>query len=174
MQANVERLGVSGFTSTFAINLTGNDLANEMWGNDGVNVMSGAGGDDILTAFGSSDTLKGGLGADTLIGGSGNDDFVFDTALGGGNIDQLLDFQAGADRLVLDDGVFAGLAPGALAPGAFRIGAAAQDADDRILYDSSTGALYYDADGSGAGAAVQFATLLNAPANLSASDFLVF
>ena len=76
------------------------------------------------------------------------------------------------DRLYLDDAVFAELSPGALAPGAFHTGAAAADADDRIVYDADTGALYYDADGSGAGLAVQFATLHEGLA-LSASDFQV-
>ena len=51
-------------------------------------------------------------------------------------------------------------------------GTAAQDADDRIIYDSATGQLYYDADGNGAGAQVLFANL-NANLSLSASDFTV-
>jgi hypothetical protein len=34
-------------------------------------------------------------------------------------------------------------------------------------------ALFYDADGSGAGAAIQFAVLTNKPAGLAASDFVV-
>jgi len=68
--------------------------------------------------------------------------------------------------------VFTGLNGGALAAGAFRTGAAAQDADDRILYNSATGALSFDADGNGAGAAVQFAAL-QAGLSLSASDSLV-
>ena len=78
----------------------------------------------------------------------------------------------GLDKIYLDNAVFGVLADGALAAGAFRSGTAAADADDRIIYNSATGALFYDADGNGAGAAVQFATLSTGLA-LSASDFLV-
>ena len=50
--------------------------------------------------------------------------------------------------------------------------AAAVDANDYIQYDAGSGALYYDADGSGAGAAVQFATLIGHP-TITAADFIV-
>ena len=53
------------------------------------------------------------------------------------------------------------------------VGTAAADANDRIIYDDATGNLYYDSDGTGAGVALLFATLDNAPASLAASDFLV-
>jgi serralysin len=68
--------------------------------------------------------------------------------------------------------VFTGLAAGALAPGAFRTAAAAADADDRIVYNSGTGALLFDVDGLGGAAGVQFATLSTGLA-LTASDFTV-
>jgi Ca2+-binding RTX toxin-like protein len=56
--------------------------------------------------------------------------------------------------------VFAGLgAAGALAAGKFRIGAAALDATDRIIYQAGAGGLYFDADGSGAAAQIRIATL---------------
>ena len=51
-------------------------------------------------------------------------------------------------------------------------GVTALDSDDYLLYNTTTKALYYDADGSGAGAAVQFATLTNI-ATVRASDFVV-
>lgn len=49
---------------------------------------------------------------------------------------------------------------------------AAGDATDYILYNTNTGALFYDADGNGVAAAIQFATLTGKPA-LSAGEFLV-
>jgi len=73
---------------------------------------------------------------------------------------------------VLENDLFTSLPNGALAAGAFVVGTAAQDADDRIVYNPTTGALFFDADGNGAGAAVQFAVLSGAPA-LAASDFTV-
>jgi Ca2+-binding RTX toxin-like protein len=47
----------------------------------------------------------------------------------------------------------------------------AGDADDRIIYDTTTGNLYYDADGVGGAVAVQFAWITTIPAGLDASDF---
>ena len=52
------------------------------------------------------------------------------------------------------------------------IGAAAVDADDYLIYNSGTGALLFDADGNGGGAAVQFATLATGLA-LTVADFTV-
>ena len=172
-----------------AIGLTGNELANNLWGNSGNNALNGADGNDAVFGFGGNDTLSGGAGsdlavggagddslsggdgADTLLGEAGADSFVFDGAFGGG-IDTIGDFSAEDDLIALDDAVFAGLAPGALAAGAFVTGIAPADADDRIVYDAVTGALWFDADGNGAGAAIQFATLNGSPV-LTAGDFLV-
>ena len=49
---------------------------------------------------------------------------------------------------------------------------AGADATDRIVYNTTTGDLYYDADGSGAGAAVVFAKLAT-PVALTAGQFVV-
>ena len=51
-------------------------------------------------------------------------------------------------------------------------GAVAQDGNDYLIFDTKGGKLYYDADGSGAGAAIQIATLKSVTA-LSVSDFEV-
>jgi Ca2+-binding RTX toxin-like protein len=71
--------------------------------------------------------------------------------------------------------VFASLtATGVLAASAFKdVADAPKDANDRIIFNSDTGALYYDADGSGeAFGNVNFAVLTGAP-GLVAADFLV-
>ncbi len=52
-------------------------------------------------------------------------------------------------------------------------GTGAHDADDRIVYNPGTGALWYDADGNGAGAAVQIATLTGLAGALTQADFMV-
>ena len=137
-----------------AINLTGIALGQTIYGNGGANVLNGLGGNDVLVGFAGADT------------------FAFTTAPGAGNVDSIFDFAAGSDRIALDDAVFTGLVAGALAAGAFATGAAASQADDRIIYNGATGALLFDADGNGAGAAVQFATLGTGLA-VAASDFLV-
>ena len=105
--------------------------------------------------------------------GAGADTFAFTTALGGGNVDTIADFASGSDKIALDDAIFTGIGgPGALNPNAFFAGTAAHDADDRIIYDRPPAQLFYDADGNGAGAAVQFATFAGSVA-LGTADFLV-
>jgi Ca2+-binding RTX toxin-like protein len=147
-----------------AIDATGSADNNVITGNGSANVLSGGDGDD---------TLVGKLGNDTLIGGSGNDVFVFDTAIGSGNIDKIADFASGHDRIALSHGVFAALGlAGQLDPEFFQLGAQAHTADAHILYNASTGGIYYDPDGSGSHAVALIATL--APeTTLNASDMFV-
>ena len=150
----IERVVAADTSATTALNFNGNEFTNEITGNNGSNMIDGRGG------------------ADLLFGNGGGDAFLFTTSLGGGNIDSLPDFQPGVDRIYLDDAIFTTLSAGALPAGAFTIGTAAGDADDRIVYNPVSGALLYDADGNGAGAAIQFATLHEALA-MTASDFQV-
>jgi serralysin len=83
-----------------------------------------------------------------------------------------VDFSVALDTIQLDNAVFAGLPTGTLAAGAFRIGAAALEADDRILYDSASGSLRFDPDGNAAGGASVFAVLSTGLA-LTNNDFVV-
>ena len=124
------------------------------------NSLRGGGGDDRLSAGAGNDVVAGGLDNDTLTGGTGRDLFLFDSALGPTNVDIVSDFVVADDFIGLDQGIFniAGL-QGTFPVQAFFAGTAAHDADDRIIYNAATGALSYDADGTGAIAAVQFATL---------------
>ena len=147
--ANLENLLLTGSS---AINGTGNSSGNVITGNSSSNLLTG---------------------------GSGSDKFVFQDALGPGNVDTVTDFSTGTDLLRLDDDIFAVLSglstPPFSLPGANFIANAsgtAGDSDDYIIYNTSTGRLYYDADGNGAGASVHFATLQSAPA-LAASDIEV-
>jgi len=157
------------YVETLTLTGSGNISAT---GNNQDNILTGNGGNNVIQGNGGNDTINGGLGADTLTGGAGSDLFAFSSALGGGNIDAITDYTVTNDTIQLDDSVFAGLALGALSAGAFYIGTAAHDSTDRIIYNSSTGALLFDADGNGAGAAVQFATLSTGLA-LVASEFVV-
>ncbi len=151
--------------------LNGDGGADDLYGGDGDDVLDGGTGDDVIDAGTGVDRLDGGLGADTLISGAGADTFVFSSALGGGNVDSIGVFVVADDTIELSVAIFSGIGLGALVANAFAIGAAAGDGDDRIIYDPATGALSYDADGNGVGAAVQFATLATGLA-LTAADFV--
>jgi VCBS repeat-containing protein len=129
-------------------------------GGSGNDVIFGGSGRDTITGSSGNDKIYGGLGADLLSGGAGRDSFVFDTRLGKGEIDTIQGFNPLEDKILLDNAVFKKLgSPGQLDWGAFRWGGNALDADDRILYDFTTGVLSYDADGTGSGAAVKFAKI---------------
>ena len=158
--------------------LVGNNSANRLDGGGGGDTLFGAGGRDVLTGGGGADRLNGGLGNDVMIGGQGADKFVFDTAAVSGNYDTIMDFSsAQGDRLLLKASIFAESgALGALADTAFYAAAGAttaHDASDRILYDTSTGILRYDPDGTGSTTAIAFAILTGKP-ELAATDILLF
>jgi Ca2+-binding RTX toxin-like protein len=104
-------------------------------------------GDDnanVLIGLGDDDSLKGYGGADRLWGGDGHD---------------TLNGMDGNDTLRGESGEFV-------------VGTAALDANDRIIYDSNSGALYYDGDGIGGTAAIQFAEV-NPGLGLTHLDFFV-
>jgi Ca2+-binding RTX toxin-like protein len=84
------------------------------------------------------------------------------------------DFDVAVDTIWLDNAIFTVLATGALSSGAFVANASGPvtQADDRITYETDTGYLRYDSDGSGAAAAIHFATL-DAGLSLTAADIFV-
>jgi Ca2+-binding RTX toxin-like protein len=140
--------------------ITGSKFADTIYGGKGNDTLKGGAGNDVLKGDAGNDTLYGGLGKDVLTGGAGKDTFVFDTKLGATNVDTITDFSVKDDRIVLDDDIFKKIGKvGDLSAAAFHIGTKAHDASDRIIYDNKSGKLWYDADGNGKGAAVQFATL---------------
>jgi serralysin len=157
----IERLDAGNMAGLAAINLTGNGFANSIYANAADNVVNGGAGDDFLWGGDGNDRLLGGTGNDRIVGGPGHDWFVFATPLDAAtNIDRIFDLNVLDDKILLSAAIFSAVgAPGVLAADAFFSGAAAHDPTDRIIYNSASGALRYDADGTGAAAATQFATL---------------
>lgn len=154
---SVETLSTENQASTTAtLTLTGNNLSQTVIGNQAAN------------------TIDGGAGADTLTGLGGSDTFAFTTALGTGNVDTLSDFAPG-DFIGLAAGIFAAATDnGGIAADEFYVmGSGTQTADQSLVYNQSTGQLFYDADGSGSGAAVLFAQLA-AGTGLGFNDFAVY
>jgi Ca2+-binding RTX toxin-like protein len=158
--------GTNGFNVTnsgVATTLTGSGLADKLLGGTGNDTLVGGLGNDALVGGGGNDNLTGGLGSDV---------FVFNSAANATtNKDTITDFLSGSDKLQFSKAVFTGLGVqvGNLSSTQFWSGAnvtVAHDADDRIVYDTSTGVVYYDADGQGGSAAVQVAVIgiVNHPA----------
>ena len=170
---NIENLTLTGTAS----NGTGNALANRIVGNEGANDLFGADGDDTLIGAGGNDQLYGqagnnrldggagddvvraGDGNDTMTGGSGVDHFIFTSPLDPlTNVDVITDYEAGIENILIDRDIMPGIV-GHLDQQHFRLGTTALDADDRILYDSATGQIFYDADGVGGVAAIHFLSI---------------
>jgi serralysin len=151
---NVERLTLTG---TGAINGSGNSLSN------------------IITGNGAANTLYGGAGSDTLNGGLGADKFWFKSKTDG--VDSI-DFKAaeGDKILISASGFGGGLVTGqAITASQLLVsgGSVATNASQRLIYNSTSGGLFFDLDGAGSGASVQFATLSTHPTTLSTSSFVI-
>jgi serralysin len=170
--------------SNHADTLSGNGVGNTLYGWGGNDRLEGYSGNDYIHGGDGADTLSGGEGRDWLVGGTGRDVFRFDQAPQGAGLDTIEDFSVAEDRIALSTNVF-GLAAvtqdpwtgvvlnGSLTASTFKVGGAATASSHRIVYDQGTGALYYDADGSGAAAQVQFAKV-QAGTALTAAHFQLF
>lgn len=169
----------------------GNDVLNGRGGNDnligggGNDRLIGSNGKDTLTGDDGSDRLDGGSGNDILTGGGGRDKFIFDSnkiyrAKDIGT-DTITDFRSGFDDIILDKDTFISLH--SRAGTGFSINrelaivnnkrAVAKSVAD-IVYDRSTGDLYYNPNSAfgGFGGGGKFATLEGAP-KISESDFVL-
>ncbi|MBK1642302.1 hypothetical protein CKO12_10505 [Chromatium okenii] len=150
--------GGSGNDRLIAIeNLTGSHFDDTLTGSNGANMLAGNGGNDKLT------------------GGAEIDTFRFDSVLKAGNVDTITDFSHAYDVIELDNAIFTRLkTTGGLDADNFYANTTgiAKDANDFIVYDTDNGNLWYDADGSGSTAAIQFAIISGAP-KLDAADFII-
>ncbi|MGL6208968.1 MAG: calcium-binding protein, partial [Paracoccaceae bacterium] len=143
-------------------NLTGGSGADTLVGNTVANTIVGGQGADRIDGRGERDILTGGTGADA---------FVFSTATGSDNRDTITDFEAGVDKIELSSSIF-GAIGATLEADEFRLFTGPRDANDYITYDQSRGFIFYDADGSGAGAAVVIAQV-TAGTTVVFSDFVI-
>lgn len=150
------------------IGLGGNDTLSGHGGDDrldggaGRDTLLGGAGEDLLTGGAGADRLDGGTARDILRGGGGADSFVLAVAGNAARADRIADFDGGAgDRLLISRAVFAGLggANGVIDPRLFAEGTAAQDSDDRLIWDADTGRLFHDRDGTGDAGPVLIARL---------------
>ncbi|NJN88766.1 MAG: calcium-binding protein, partial [Leptolyngbyaceae cyanobacterium SL_7_1] len=173
---------VDTLTSIEAATLIGGDDSNTISAagfTAGSVILQGLGGNDTLRGGNQADTLNGGTGNDILYGnagddwltgGEGSDRFAFNAPSEG--IDQILDFNVTTDLIQLAASGFVGLAAGGLAAAQFTLGAAASTSAHRIGYNSATGALWFDQDGTGGRAATPLA-MLTPNLNLTSDRFVV-
>ena len=188
-------INVDASAMTDAVQVIGNNGANILTGSAFADLIEGAGGNDTLYGGNEDDWVKGGDGADSLFGGNGADgiwgDLGNDTMTGGAgadifyfefapsttNMDTITDFDATDDTIWLLTSAMPGFSNvGTVDASQFASGAgltAATDADQRIIYNTSNGDLFYDSDGVGGAAAVRFAKLTNG-AVLTFDDFFIY
>jgi Ca2+-binding RTX toxin-like protein len=149
----------------------GNDLFRGSNGDDylsggsGNDTFYGDAGDDEIDGMMGDDTLVGGAGNDALRGGTGADRFNFyNPSLEGTDI--IEDFNVATDKI----GIYVGntgsgftnsglTADAPIAATQFHTGENAASASDRFIYDTTTGKLFFDSDGTGAIAQMQVARL---------------
>ena len=152
-------------------------------GNADVNTFIGTTQDDVFVGNGGNDVLTGNAGADIFVFGevheqviTGSDTTVqtyVDTAFDLTGVDTITDFTHGSDKLQLSDDQYASLMGGITNDNiSVNASGTATDADDYLLFNTTTNVLSYDADGSGAGAAIEIAVLVGV-STLDSSDFVI-
>ena len=162
----------------------GTNFTDNITGTIGADQLRGAGGNDTLSGLAGDDRIVGGTGADIMTGGADNDTFVFDTAPN--SVDTITDFDASnnvtsGDSIELSKAMFTALttASGSPLAGGEFMSSAGGGAGDlflpgvRVIYDSTTGNLFYDTDGGSSANRSLFATLTAPVGTVDASDFQV-
>lgn len=157
---------VAGDGSDLVVTGTGNDVVN---GGTGADEIEGGAGKDKINGGTGNDVISGGNGSDVLTGGSGKDAFEL-----GSGVDKITDFQHTQDKVVLPISLLAeiGVKTGMMSANFFTLGTEARDENDYLIYDATTGNLFYDPDGTGPDAQVQIG-LLGLNSTLTNTDVLV-
>ena len=162
------------YTGTGDFSGTGNAVANVLSGGIGNDSLWGKGGKDTLSGGAGGDILYGEDGSDTLTGGDGADYFVLSRATDTG-MDLFTDFTVGVDKVAFIRENFPGL-PATLTESDLLVGAGKTKSENgaHLIYDTRTGALYYDADGNVASNAVKVAIVgKTTHPTLTLTDFLI-
>jgi Ca2+-binding RTX toxin-like protein len=157
------------------INGGGNELDNTIFGNNADNVLDGAGGNDLIRGLSGNDILHGGQGNDILDGGPGADAILYVSPAHGADLIQ--SFNPAEDNfLILASGFGGGLSSGTpLVDGVTYVEGTAPVAPTTagtFLFDTDDFNVFWDADGSTAGAPVLLAHF-DTPVNISADDFAI-
>lgn len=179
LEDNIENLHLRenafvGLGNSLANLIHGNQNGDSLYGLDGNDILYGKENNDSLDGGSGNDLLIGGADIDTLTGGQGTDRFRFYDSSEAG--DFIEDFSVSeGDQLQIYSQGFNGdfVTSGFLDASKFILGAAAQDANDRLIYNSSNGRLYFDPDGSGSATQVHIATLTGSPI-LASDDIFIF
>jgi serralysin len=115
----------------------------KIYGSQHKDYLKGYAGKDLLKGGSGNDKLAGGDASDTLYGGAGEDIFIFRVKDVGS--DRIVDFSARTDKIHID---WTG-GRSAVGLGNFVYGPQALDVEDRVIYDSASGRIYFDPDGTG-------------------------
>jgi Ca2+-binding RTX toxin-like protein len=176
-------VGIEGYLLTEAGDtMTGLDspsLGELIYGLGGDDRLVGLGGFDWLLGGDGADTLTGGFGFDLLIGGAGADRFVYETGGQGGVGEGIADFQVGIDKLAFVT-ASKGITGLTLGQNLFIqnsnvttiTGSQGTGPGPTLIYDTSNGGLWYDANGNTAAGLIYLVGLSGTPV-LTAADFIV-
>jgi len=144
---------------------------------DDLRFTAAATADEMFSAGRNNVILDGAAGNDTLTGGAGADGFAFTTPLAAkGNLDTVFNFDPLQDTLLLGSNIFSAYSqPGEIPAADLVLGSKpkATAANHRLLYNTRTGDLAWDADGNGKQKPVVFVKLVGAPA-ITAADLMAF
>lgn len=175
-------------------------------GGDGDDSLYGDYGDDNLIGGNGNDTLIGGPGVDILTGGNGNDVYVFfnpfeGQTAAGGQIDAIVGFVAGQDKIALSLSGLGASSPGFASFGLDGLGAGvpsrtpldrelliledrdatgseaeagAQPGKGFLVYEKRTQILYFDTNGAEAGGLQQIAFFATPNTSIRESDITLF
>jgi Ca2+-binding RTX toxin-like protein len=156
----------AGDTLTSVEGIVGSYQGDDLRGDGGNNAIFGQGGDDFIIGLGEVDYLNGGAGYDLFHFVTVND--------GGATGDVIQDFVSGVDRISITGSLFGlGYLGGqGIEYWRFAAGTQATYATSQFIFDAATSKLWYDQDGTGAGAKILLATL-QPGATVTSGDFLV-